>query len=180
MALLKLARMGHPALSGPAQPVFDPLTPEIQRLIEDMKETLADSGGVGLAAPQVHVPLRLILFMVPAGRCEEGSPDAIRGGIGVTALINPQIDIVDATPQVEVEGCLSLPGFAGKVPRAQTIRYRGVGADGQPVDVTASGFHARVIQHEVDHLDGILYPMRMSDLTTFGYVEELKKRNQDA
>ncbi len=171
MAILKLARMGHPVLAQRAAEVKDPLDPEIQRLINDMIDTLSDSGGVGLAAPQVHQSLRIILFSVPAGRGGDETPE-----IPVTALINPVIEILDDDKQTAMEACLSLPDMAGKVARAQRIRYHALGADGTPIDAQAEGFHARVLQHEIDHLDGILYPMRMADLGTFGYVDELKKR----
>lgn len=171
MAILKLARMGHPILGKVAQPISDPLAPDIQRLIADMEETLEDEGGVGLAAPQVHLSLRLILFSVPAGRGGEDSPE-----IPLTALINPEIEILDPETEAAIEACLSLPDMAGKVSRPRRIRYRGLGADGAPIEAEAEGFHARVLQHEIDHLDGILYPMRMTDLTTFGYVDALKKR----
>jgi peptide deformylase len=171
MAILKLARMGHPILGKVAEPINDPLAPEIQRLIADMEETLEDEGGVGLAAPQVHVSLRLILFSVPAGRGGEGSPE-----IPVTALINPEIEVLDPETDAAMEACLSLPDMAGQVARPRRNRYRALGADGKTIEAEAEGFHARVLQHEIDHLDGILYPMRMTDLTTFGYVDALKKR----
>lgn len=176
MAILKIARMGHPVLRRPALPVADPSSPDIARLVADMADTLADSGGVGLAAPQVHVPLRLILFMVPASRTEEGEGAA---GVPLTVLMNPEIEVLDETPLHRVEGCLSLPDMAGMVPRPSKIRYRGVGLGGEPVDAQASGFHARVILHEVDHLDGVLYPMRMTDLSSFGFVSELRKGQDD-
>ena len=168
MAILKIARMGHPVLRSAAQPVEDPTSPEIRRLVADMQETLRDAGGVGLAAPQVYVPLRIVIFFAP--------PDRNNGvAVPMTTLINPVIEAIGDDLADQVEGCLSLPGMAGKVRRPAAIRYRGVDLDNAPVDVQAEGFHARVVQHEVDHLDGILYPMRMTDLTTFGFVEELRK-----
>lgn len=168
MAILKIARMGHPVLRSPAQPVEDPTSPDIRRLIADMQETLQDAGGVGLAAPQVYVPLRIVIFFAP--------PDRNNGvAVPMTVLINPVIDPIGADMAEQVEGCLSLPGMAGRVTRPAAVRYRGVDADNRPVDVQAYGFHARVVQHEVDHLDGILYPMRMADLSSFGYIEELRK-----
>lgn len=168
MALLKLARMGNPVLRQVAQPVEDPTSEEIRRLVADMCETLEDTGGVGLAAPQVHVSQRVVIFFVPPER---------NGGEGVplTVLINPTVEPVGAETADQVEGCLSLPGMAGKVTRPARIRYRGVDLDNRVIDREVGGFHARVVQHEVDHLDGILYPMRMTDLTTFGFVDELKK-----
>ncbi|GAB3116251.1 peptide deformylase [Novispirillum itersonii] len=168
MAILKIARMGHPVLRSAAQPVEDPTSPEIRRLVADMQDTLRDAGGVGLAAPQVYVPLRIVIFFAP--------PDRNNGvAVPMTTLINPVIEAIGDDLADQVEGCLSLPGMAGKVRRPAAVRYRGVDLDNAPVDVQAYGFHARVVQHEVDHLDGILYPMRMTDLTTFGFVEELRK-----
>jgi peptide deformylase len=165
MAILKIARMGHPVLLQRAAEVQDPLTPEIQRLINDMTDTLADSGGVGLAAPQVHESLRIILFSVPAGRGEAEST-----AIPVTALINPWIEIIGDERQSAMEACLSLPELAGSVERATRIRYHALTADGSAIEAEAKGFHARVLQHEIDHLDGVLYPMRMTDLRSFGYT----------
>lgn len=171
MAILKIARMGHPVLRRPAAPVKDPADPVVPRLVADMIETLEDSGGIGLAAPQVHVPLRVVIFMVPGTRSEDGGA----GEVPLTILINPEIEILGDEMAEQVEGCLSLPDMIGVVPRANHIRYRGLGLDGQPVVREAKGYHARVVQHECDHLDGVLYPMRMRDLSTFGYVEELRK-----
>lgn len=168
MSILKIARMGHPVLRGRAAPVADPDTTEIRQLITDMKDTLADAGGVGLAAPQVHVPLRLVIFYVPAIR---------NGGTAVplTVLINPHVEPLDESRDVGYESCLSLPGLMGAVPRFSRIRYRGVDGDGQPVDVEAEGFHARVVQHECDHLDGVLYPSHVQDFSRFGFVEEMRR-----
>lgn len=163
MAILKIARMGHPVLISPAQPVADPNAPEIRRLIADMAETLADAGGVGLAAPQVHVPLRLVI--VPAA-----------DGQSLEALINPVIEPEDETTEDAFEGCLSLPGMLGRVRRWARLRYRAQDIDGQPVEGVALGFRARVIQHECDHLDGRLYPSRIADFTDFGFVEEMRQR----
>lgn len=170
MAILKIARMGHPVLRRPAAPVTDPTDPEIARLVADMIDTLEDAGGVGLAAPQIHVPLRVVIFFVPGSR-EEGERD----GVPLTVLINPQIEVIDPTPVERVEACLSLPELAGAVARPGRIRYRGLDLDGRPVEREAAGFHARVVQHECDHLDGILYPQRMADLSTFGFIDEMRK-----
>jgi len=162
MAILKIARIGHPVLRTPAEPVADPTEPWVARLIEDMIETVADADGAGLAAPQVHVPLRLVIFQVG---------DAVP----LTVLINPEIAVLDPTVETAYEGCLSLPGLVGAVPRFAGLRYRGLGRDGEPIDQVAAGFHARVVQHECDHLDGIVYPMRMTDLTLLGFAEEVQK-----
>jgi len=165
MAILKIARMGHPVLSRPAEPVSDPTAPEVRRLLADMAETLADAGGVGLAAPQVHVPLRIVIYHVPAARNE---------GVAVPqrVLINPVLEPVGTETTAAVEACLSLPGLSGTVPRWQRVRYAGLDDVGVAVKGEAEGFHARLLQHECDHLDGLLYPMRMTDLSSFGFVAE--------
>lgn len=167
MAILKVARMGHPVLGRAAGPVLDPSEPAIQRLIDDMIETMVDAGGAGLAAPQVHVPLRVVIFHALALR---NDGDAVP----LTVLINPVIDPIGDEMRSAYEGCLSVPGMTGEVPRYLKVRYRGLGRHGEPIDRVAEGFHARVVQHECDHLDGVLYPMRMHDLTKFGFVEEVR------
>jgi peptide deformylase len=161
MALLKIARMGHPVLLRQADPVEDPTAPEIRRLIADMAETMEDASGLGLAAPQVHVPLRIFVW---------------RGGAGnVLALINPELEPVGEETENGWEGCLSIPGLRGCVPRAARLRFRGFDMEGTPMEGEAAGLTARVMQHEVDHLDGILYPMRMTDLSLLGFTEELAR-----
>jgi peptide deformylase len=170
MAVLKIARMGNPVLAGVADPVSDPKHPEIHRLIADMIDTMRDAPGVGLAAPQVHVPLRIVVFHVPAARADEEAE-----AVPLTALINPQIEPIGDEMNEAVEGCLSLPEMAGRVKRYSHIKYSGLAPDGSKIEREAEGFHARVVQHECDHLDGVLYPMRMDELTTFGYVDELSK-----
>lgn len=164
MAILKIARMGHPVLSRPARAVPDPTDPDIRRLLGDMADTLAESGGVGLAAPQVHVPLRVVLYRIPAAR-----NDGIE--VPLAALINPVLEPVGEDVASALEACLSLPGLSGIVPRPARVRFSGLDAEGRPVSGAAEGFHARVLQHECDHLDGILYPMRMPDLSSFGFDE---------
>ncbi len=176
MAILKIARMGHPVLHRPAAPVADPAAPEIARLIEDMLDTLEDAQGAGLAAPQVHVPLRLVLFRVPPGReaaPEQGDDEAHAALEAPTVLINPEIEPLGETVVEDLEACLSLPGLAGMVPRHERIRYRWTDTGGRGHEREAEGFHARVVQHECDHLDGILYPMRMTDLSTLAFTSEL-------
>jgi peptide deformylase len=183
MAILKIARMGHPVLKRRADPVADPTAPEIHKLINDMVDTLVDIGGAGLAAPQVHVPLRVVIFHVPGARlaAEEGSDPAKTAGVPLTALINPEIAPLSDDLAEGLEACLSVPGLAGMVPRHTHIRYRALAPDGQWIEREARGFHARVVQHECDHLDGILYPMRMRDLTSLGFVEELRRfENREA
>ena len=191
MAILKIARMGHPVLGRPALPVDDPAAPAIARLIEDMVDTLVDAKGAGLAAPQVHVPLRLVLFRVPPGRetareeSEGGESDSGESDSGEsdsapasalespTVLINPEIEPIGESMVEDMEACLSLPGLAGMVPRHDRIRYRWTDTEGRAHECEAWGFHARVVQHECDHLDGILYPMRMTDLSTLAFASEL-------
>jgi peptide deformylase len=172
MAILKIARMGHPVLLRMCEPVADPRAPEIRRLVADMLETMHDAPGVGLAAPQVHVPLRLFVFHVPETRAGETTGDTV---IGDSVLINPEIELLTDERVLRWEGCLSIPGLRAAVPRAPSIRYRGVDCDGRPVQREVSGFHAGVVQHEYDHLDGILYPMRMKDFSLFGFTEELAR-----
>ena len=181
MAILKIARMGHPVLSRPALPVDDPASPAIVRLIEDMVDTLVDANGAGLAAPQVHVPLRLVLFRVPPGREASQAETGANGSDSApapalespTVLINPEIEPIGTRMAEDMEACLSLPGLAGLVPRHDHIRYRYVDIEGRVHECEARGFHARVVQHECDHLDGILYPMRMTDLSTLAFTSEL-------
>jgi peptide deformylase len=170
MALLKIARMGHPVLVQLCAPVADPGAPEIRRLVADMIETMEDAPGVGLAAPQVYVPLRLFVFRVPDGR---SGADPLDTPVGSSVLINPEVELLSDERVLCWEGCLSIPGLRAAVPRAPRIRYRGVDCDGVMAEREATGFHADVIQHEYDHLDGILYPMRMQDLSLFGFTEEL-------
>jgi len=172
MAILKIARMGHPVLLARAAPVADPGAPEIRRLVADMIETMENAQGAGLAAPQVHVPLRLFVFRVPPGRTVEGDGD---GEMGNTVVINPELEPLGDDMVLRWEGCLSIPGMRAAVPRHVRVRYRGVDTNGNPVGADASGFHAGVVQHENDHLDGILYPMRMTDFRLFGFNEELAR-----
>ena len=172
MAILKIARMGHPVLLRKADPVPDPGAPEIRRLVADMMETMEDAPGVGLAAPQVYQSLRLFVFRVPSGR-KSDDPDDMP--LGNTVLINPTIELMGAERSLGWEGCLSIPGLRAAVPRATRIRYHGVGCDGNVIEREVTGFHARIVQHEYDHLDGILYTMRMNDFRYFGFTDELDK-----
>ncbi len=178
MSILKIARMGHPILLQPASALNVANVAgdaAAQAFIDDMIETLADAGGVGLAAPQVYQGLRVILAMAPTGRCdEEDAPSPL------TILINPELEFLGEDRELGWEGCLSIPGLRGVVPRATRLRYRGYGRDGRPVEAEAEGFFARVLQHEVDHLDGLLYPMRMRDFRYFGFDEELNRLEREA
>ncbi|MBB5374174.1 peptide deformylase [Acidocella aromatica] len=169
MAILKIARMGHPVLLARAAEVGDLTTPVLARLLADMADTLADSGGVGLAAPQVFVSQRVFLFHVPASRSDTGVALPRR------AVINPVVEPLSGEKVLGWEGCLSLPGLRAAVPRFTHIRLTGFTPDGSRVDEELTGFAARVAQHETDHLDGILYPMRMEDFRYFGYNEELER-----
>lgn len=173
MAILKIARMGHPVLRQVAAPVQDPTSPEIQRLLQDMLETLDDADGAGLAAPQVHVPLRIAFVHVPLERLEQEGEEHT-GAVPLTAMINPVVEPLTEETEFGWEACLSVPGMAGSVPRFTHIRYRFQTPEGGQVEREAKGFHARVVQHECDHLDGILYPMRMEDMSQFGFVQELQ------
>jgi peptide deformylase len=168
MALLKIARMGHPVLLQVADPVADPTAPEVRRLALDMIETMQDAAGLGLAAPQVHVPLRLFVFQLPADRT---GGEAVRPSV----VINPRFTPVGDARAPRIEGCLSIPGLRASVPRWVRIRYEGVDCDGNAVGGEVDGLHANVVQHEYDHLDGILYPMRVTDFSRFGFIEELNR-----
>jgi peptide deformylase len=172
MAILKIARMGHPVLRRRADPVDDPRAPDIRRLVADMTETLEDIGGAGLAAPQVHRPVRLVIFQVPSHRVSRLEGD---DPVGLTALVNPVIEPIGEETDIDWEGCLSVPGLTGAVPRFRRIAYRGLDLQGHTVARHVAGFHARVVQHECDHLDGILYPMRMKDMSLLMFVEEMRR-----
>ncbi len=172
MAILKIARMGHPVLLRECDPVPDPGAPEIRRLVADMMETMEDAPGVGLAAPQVFRPLRLFVFRVPGDRSANDPGDM---PIGNSVLINPELELIGDERVLGWEGCLSIPGMRAAVPRATRVRYKGVDCDGNIVTREVSGFHARVVQHEYDHLDGVLYTMRLTDFSLFGFNEELTR-----
>ena len=174
MAILKIARMGHPVLKAQAEPVAEPKAQEIQQLVRDMVETLEDVGGIGLAAPQVHVSKRVVIFYVPGERQEAANGEPAED-VPLTVLINPEIEPLSEERVAGVEACLSVPGLAGPVPRWSHIRYRALDLHGRMFEREAKGYHARVVQHECDHLDGILYPMRMTDLSQLAFVEELRR-----
>ena len=176
MSILKIARMGHPVLRGIAASVADPTAAPVKQLVADMVETLVDIGGSGLAAPQVHVASRVVIFKVAAERTT-GRPNDTP--LDTTVLINPKIEPLPGPVELGWEGCLSIPGLRGAVPRASRIRYRGVGLDGSVIEREAEGFHARVVQHECDHLDGILYPQRMTDHRLLTFIEEWQRNPID-
>lgn len=171
MAILKIARMGHPVLRQPAAPVANPSAPEIAHLVADMKDTLMDIGGAGLAAPQVYVGKRVVIYRLQVERIPAG---AKQPPIDWTTLINPVITPLGDGRMVNYERCLSLPDMVGKVERNTKVRCEYQTLEGKKAEIVARGFHAMVLQHECDHLDGILYPMRMRDLSEFGYASEWK------
>lgn len=172
MTLLKIARMGHPVLLRTAEAVADPSAKAVGGLIENMVETMEDATGVGLAAPQVYEGKRVIIFKSPRERGEDAGAESDFSPL--TALVNPEFEPVGDEMALGWEGCLSIPGITGAVPRHSRIVYRGYLPDGRPVEREATNFHARVVQHEIDHLDGILFPMRMTDLSLLSFNEELQ------
>ena len=168
MTIHTILRMGDPRLLRVARPVSGFGTPELHALIADLFDTMQAAGGVGLAAPQIGVDLAVVVF---GFNRSERYPDA--PAVPLTVLINPEISVLDDTETQDWEGCLSVPGLRGMVPRFSRIRYRGMDAEGTPIDREAEGFHARVVQHECDHLIGKLYPMRVRDFSRFGFTEQL-------
>jgi len=182
MAILKIARMGHPVLARRADPVADPTHPEIRRLVRDMIDTMEDAEGTGLAAPQVHVPLRVVVFFVEGERAaREANREAAAGGeegVPLTVMINPAIEPLGPEQELGWEACLSVPELAGQVPRWTRIRYRFQDLEGRQQERIAEGFHARVVQHECDHLDGKLYPQRMTDMRTLVFSSEMRHQGQ--
>jgi len=168
MAIRPVLRMGDPRLLQPSRPVdrFD--TPELHALIADMDDTMKALNGAGLAAPQIGVGLQVAIFCVEHNpRYPDAEP------VPYTVLVNPVLEPLDAEMEEGWEGCLSVPGMRGLVPRHRRLRYRGYDQYRRAIDRSVEGFHARVVQHECDHLAGILYPMRIRDLRNFGFNEEL-------
>ena len=168
MAIHPVLRMGHPLLNQRASEVRHFNTAELDSLIEDMLDTMQAEDGAGLAAPQIGIGLRVVVFGFDENPRYQDAPAVPR-----TVLINPRIEPVDDAMEQGWEGCLSVPGMRGLVPRYQRIVYSGFDAGGASFRVEAEGFHARVVQHECDHLDGILYPQRIRDFTRFGFIDEL-------
>ncbi|EUJ10374.1 peptide deformylase [Methylophilaceae bacterium 11] len=173
MAIRAVLRMGDPILLQKAAAVTQFDTPELHALIQDMQDTMAHMNGAGIAAPQIGVSLRVVIFGVGSN---PRYPDAEQ--VPYTVLINPTLTPVGQEQEDGWEGCLSVPGFRGVVPRYERLHYTGFDQYGNSIDRLVSGFHARVVQHECDHLDGILYPMRIQDLTKFGFTDVLFP-NQD-
>lgn len=168
MAIRDVLKMGDPRLLAQARPVEDFAALELAELIVDMRDTMRALNGAGLAAPQIGVGLQVVMFEVGANpRYPDAEP------VPFTVLINPRLAPLSAEMEDGWEGCLSVPGMRGLVPRHVALRYQGFDAAGQPIDRSVSGFHARVVQHEVDHLNGILYPMRIRDLRDFGFTDTL-------
>jgi peptide deformylase len=170
MAIRKIARMGHDVLKQKCAPVANPSAPEIAQLADDLIETCEDIGGNGIAAPQVYEPIRMFVFRVRQTVMPKG---ATMAEIPWTVVINPEITFLSDDVKPYWERCLSLPGLYGQAIRRTHIRMDAVGLDGAPYSWTAKFFLARLLQHEFDHLDGVLYPMRMADMSTLGFVTEL-------
>ena len=169
MAILKIARMGHPILHKVAASVMDPTSADTASVVHDMVETLEDAGGLGLAAPQVHISKRIVVFFIPETRSGDGPNDSPEQ---LTVMINPEIEPLGQEKELDWEACLSVPDLMGSVPRFTKIKYSWTNLDGTQSCRVAEGFHARAVQHECDHLDGILYPMQMDDLKLLGYSKE--------
>lgn len=169
MTIRTILKMGDPRLLRVAQPVTAFDTPALHQLVNDMRETMQAVNGAGLAAPQIGEDWQVVIF--GSGERNPRYPD--RPIVPPTVLINPVITPLGADEEDDWEGCLSVPGLRGKVPRFARIHYRGVDLLGAPIDRVAEGFHARVVQHECDHLIGKLYPMRVRDFTRFGFTEVL-------
>ena len=168
MAIREVLKMGDPRLLAVADPVDAAGTPELERLLTDMHDTMRHLNGAGLAAPQIGVGLRVVIFGFEQNPRYPAAED-----VPFTVLINPKLTPLGEGLVDGWEGCLSVPGMRGLVPRYRQLRYTGIGADGTAIDRIVGDFHARVVQHEVDHLDGILYPRRIRDLTQFGFNDAL-------
>ena len=168
MAVREILRMGNPLLYQRSVEITEFATPELRALINDMFDTMAENDGAGLAAPQIGVMQRLVIFSVEAN---PRYPDAET--VPRTILINPHIEVLDDEREAGWEGCLSIPGMRGVVSRSSRVRYSGYNEHGEKFSREVSGFHARVVQHECDHLDGVLYPMRIEDIRQFGYEAAL-------
>jgi peptide deformylase len=168
MAIREVLKMGDPRLLAVSEPVRAFGTPELEALLADMRDTMQDLNGAGLAAPQIGAGLRVVIFGMEHN---PRYPDAV--AVPYTVLINPTLTPLSDELEDGWEGCLSVPGMRGLVPRYRQLRYSGFDAAGQPLERTVDDFHARVVQHEVDHLDGILYPRRIRDLRQFGFSDAL-------
>jgi peptide deformylase len=176
MAVRDILKMGDSRLLRVAQPLTTFDTPELHALLKDLDDTMRAANGAGLAAPQIGVDLQVVVF--GSGEINPRYPDA--PVVPYTVLINPVLTPLGDDQEGGWEGCLSVPGLRGVVPRFKRLRYQGVDPWGQPIDRTVEGFHARVVQHECDHLIGVLYPMRVRDFTRFGFTEVLFPGLEDA
>ena len=170
MSILKIARLGHPVLHKKSIIVKNLSDPIIQKLIVDMTETMLDANGIGLAAPQVHVSKKVMIFRIP--KIEENKVKDEK--IEITALINPKLSRISDETENDWEGCLSIPGMSGLVKRFSKIKYEGFDMNGNIIKKTAEGLHARIVQHEYDHLMGILYIHRLADSRAFGFSDEIE------
>jgi len=167
MAILKIAKLGHPVLLKKTNEISNLNDIDLKKIIYDMSETMIDANGIGLAAPQVHLSHRLFIYRNPDIEEEEK--------IKVFVLINPKIENISNETEDDWEGCLSIPGMSGLVRRSKKIKYSAIDLKGEKVSGEVDGLHARVIQHEFDHLNGILYTSRLADKRAFGYSEEIEK-----
>ena len=174
MAVQEVIKMGHPLLLARAKEVEEFATAELEQLITDMQDTMAALNGAGLAAPQIAVSLRVVIFGISENPRYPGADS-----VPETVLINPEISIIGTERDSAWEGCLSIPHMRGLVPRYTSIRYRGYDVQGNLIEREAHGFHARVVQHEVDHLDGVLYPFRIEDMKDFGFEDALLQNNNE-
>lgn len=168
MAIRPILKMGDPRLLEPSLPVTEFGTASLKILVDDMFDTMRAYNGAGLAAPQIAEPLQVVIFGFEKNQRYPDAPP-----VPETVLINPEIIALDEETENGWEGCLSVPGLRGEVPRFRTIRYTGYTMDGDRIDRVAEGFHARVVQHECDHLQGILYPTKIIDLRRFGFTDTL-------
>lgn len=173
MAIKPVLKMGHPVLLKAAEKVTNFKTPQLNALIQDMQDTMTSLDGAGLAAPQIGVSLQVVIFGFEKNKRYPQAEE-----VPFTVLINPQITPLTSEMEEGWEGCLSIPGMRGLVPRYTRLRYQGMDQNGNIIDCDVSGFHARVVQHECDHLQGILYPMRIKDLRKFGFNEALFPEQQ--
>ncbi len=176
MTIREILKMGDVRLLRVTQPVTVFNTPELQALLKDLDDTMLAANGAGLAAPQIGVDLQVVVF--GSGELNPRYPDA--PVVPYTVLINPVLTPIGDEKDEGWEGCLSVPGLRGVVPRYKRLRYQGFDETGQPIDRTVEGFHARVVQHECDHLIGVLYPMRVVDFSRFGYTDVLFPGLDDA
>ncbi len=177
MAILKIARMGHPILSQISTVITDITDYKLNSLIDDMVETMNDAGGAGLAAPQIHMPIRLVIYRIKLDKgliCDNDDNIIDNDNMALHILINPIITPIGDDISYDWEGCLSIPDLTGLVARYENINLTAIMPNGDNININVSGFHARVLQHECDHLDGILYPQRMDDLSLLMFNDQMR------